>query len=297
MHRMGGQSSGRRWARSCRFLKSAVYIIATSAGQHNPASTGPRPATNVLPRLLFVVSAVIRPARTITSFCAGPDRRSMPTALRRAIRSPVVRRAEPAGSPRILARRVGRSFGEGQGRWASVVPRIVPAGRDLQHPAHGGHAVFGLVRRHELESLDGSESVSRANQAAAFRRMSRSSRRVLTSRRRRRTSSRSSVVRPSARWPSSRSAYVSQLRIVWADGSNCRPSSSGERPERASSMSRARSCGGYGGRVFGIVDSFPPRGAVSTKPGQVHFCRIEVPREGPRGGACTVGIPGAPIVR
>jgi hypothetical protein len=82
MHRMGGQSSGRRWARSCRFLKSAVYIIATSAGQHNPASTGPRPAINVLPRLPFVVSAVIRPARTITSFCAGPDRRTMPTALR-----------------------------------------------------------------------------------------------------------------------------------------------------------------------------------------------------------------------
>jgi hypothetical protein len=40
---MGGQSSGRRGARSCRFLKSAVYIIATSAGPHNPASTGPRP--------------------------------------------------------------------------------------------------------------------------------------------------------------------------------------------------------------------------------------------------------------
>jgi hypothetical protein len=30
--------------------ESAVYIIATPAGQHNPASTGPRPATNVLPR-------------------------------------------------------------------------------------------------------------------------------------------------------------------------------------------------------------------------------------------------------
>ena len=52
--------------------KSAVYIIATSAGQHNPASTGPRPATNVLPRRLFVVSAVIRPARTITSSVPGP---------------------------------------------------------------------------------------------------------------------------------------------------------------------------------------------------------------------------------
>jgi hypothetical protein len=59
--------------------------------------------------------------------------------------------------------------------------------------------------------------------------------------------------------------------MVCAESSNCRPSSSGERPERASSMSRARSCGGYGGRVFGIVDSFlPPKG--STEPGQVQIC-------------------------
>ena len=101
---------------------------------------------------------------------------------------------------------------------------------------------------YELESLDGSELVSQANQAAAFRRMSRSSRRALTSRRRRRTSSRSSAVRPSARRPSSRFAWLTQFRIVWADGSNCRPSSSGVRPDRASSMTRARSCGGYGGR-------------------------------------------------
>jgi Hydantoinase/oxoprolinase N-terminal region len=35
-------------------------------------------------------------------------------AKKPAIRSPVVRRAEPAGSPRILARRVGHGFGEGQ---------------------------------------------------------------------------------------------------------------------------------------------------------------------------------------
>jgi hypothetical protein len=35
-------------------------------------------------------------------------------------------------------------------------------------------------------------------------------------------------------------------------------------------MSRARNCGGYGGRVFGIADSFLlARGKVSTEPGQV----------------------------
>src|SRR2546425_656877 len=134
----------------------------------------------------------------------------------------------------------------------------------------GRVAARALVRRHELESLDGSELVSRANQAAAFRRISRSSRRALTSRRRRRTSSRSSVVRPSERRPSSRSAWRSQFRIVCADGSNCRPSSSGVRPVRASSTSRARSCVGYGGRGFGIVGSPPPpNGTVATKTGPV----------------------------
>jgi hypothetical protein len=126
-----------------------------------------------------------------------------------------------------------------------------------------------------LESLDGSASVSRANQTAAFRRISRSSRSALFSRRRRRTSSRSSVVRPSARRPASRSACRSQFRIVWADGSNCRPSSSGVRPVRASSTRRARSWGGYGGRVFGIVDSLlPPRGTVSTEAGQLHYWEL-----------------------
>jgi hypothetical protein len=80
MHRMRGQSSGRRWARSCRFLKSAVYIIATLAGQHNPASTGPRPATNVLLRRLFVVSAVIRPR--------GQSHLSVPDPIAEACRLP-----------------------------------------------------------------------------------------------------------------------------------------------------------------------------------------------------------------
>lgn len=112
---MGGQSSGRRWARSYRFPKSAVYIIATSAGQHNSASTGPRPATNVFSRGLFVVSAVIRPARIIISFCAGPDRRSVPTALRYrggpsarlssgVLNPPVAHGSSPGESDAVLAK-------------------------------------------------------------------------------------------------------------------------------------------------------------------------------------------------
>jgi hypothetical protein len=63
---------------------------------------------------------------------------------------------------------------------------------------------------------DGIESVSRANQAAAFLSISRSSRRTLFSLRSRRSSSRSSVVSPSSRLPSSRSACFAQLRMACA---------------------------------------------------------------------------------
>jgi hypothetical protein len=55
--------------------------------------------------------------------------------------------------------------------------------------------MLGLVSPHELESFGGIEPVSRANQAAAFFRISRSSRSVFTSRRSRRSSSRSSLFR------------------------------------------------------------------------------------------------------
>ena len=110
---MGGQSSGRRWARSCRFLKSAVYIIATSAGQHNPASTGRAPLPTC--SLDYYSSSVIRPARTIRSFCAGPDRRSMPTALRYSggpsarpssgvLSPPVAHGSSPGESDAVLAK-------------------------------------------------------------------------------------------------------------------------------------------------------------------------------------------------
>ena len=55
-------------------------------------------------------------------------------------------------------------------RSTSTGPLVVPAGGDLQQSAHRGYGVHGLVRPHELEGLGGTESVSRANQAAAFAR-------------------------------------------------------------------------------------------------------------------------------
>jgi hypothetical protein len=61
-------------------------------------------------------------------------------------------------------------------RRSAVLPRIVPAGGDPQHPAHGGDAIGGPVTFHEFESRDGIDVVSLANQAAAFLKISRSSR-------------------------------------------------------------------------------------------------------------------------
>src|SRR5437660_3433695 len=155
-------------------------------------------------------------------------------------------------------------------RQRALPPRVVPAGGDTQHAAHGGDLMDGLVCGHELESLDGIVLVSRANQAAAFERIARSSRSCRFSRRSRRSSSCSSVVRPSVRSPASRAACFTQFRIAWAEGSNSRPSSSGVRPCRTNSIICRRNAGGYARWLFGIVDApFRPNHGVSTKPGQL----------------------------
>ena len=123
-------------------------------------------------------------------------------------------------------------------RRLAVSPRVEPARGDAEHAGHRGGAVAGLIRSHELERFPGTEPVSRANQAAAFASISRSSRNRRFSRRRRRSSSRASS------------------RIA--------------RPERTSSTIWRRNSGGYGRCVRGIVDSSSPKGSVSTKTGQLH---------------------------
>jgi len=60
--------------------------------------------------------------------------------------------------------------------WASHPPRVVPAGGDFQQTAHRGNRIAILVCTHELVDLGGTEPVSRANQAAAFAKISRSKR-------------------------------------------------------------------------------------------------------------------------
>ena len=117
-------------------------------------------------------------------------------------------------------------------------PRVVPARGDSEDRAssrsernfggHRGDSKLGLIRSHEPVDLRG--TVPRANQAVAFAKISRSSRSRRFSRRRRRSSSRSAVLGPSPRRPSSRSPCTTQLRIACAVGSNSRDNSSGLRP-------------------------------------------------------------------
>ena len=73
--------------------------------------------------------------------------------------------------------------------------------------------------------------------------MSRSILSRLFSRRSSRILLRVSVVRPSPRTPSSMSACLTQLRMVWSDGSNSRASDAGLRPDRTSSTIRSFTSG------------------------------------------------------
>ncbi len=153
------------------------------------------------------------------------------------------------------------------GRGGALPPRVVAAGGDAQHAAQRGDRMRGLMDSHEVDSFGGIEPVCRANQAAPFFRISRSSRSVLFSRRNRRSSSRSSVVRPSERRPLSRAAGVPQIRIDYAVGSNFSANSSGLRPARAISTIRCLNSAGYALWDLDIVNSSSPeRDQVSTEP-------------------------------
>src|SRR5690606_26476045 len=153
------------------------------------------------------------------------------------------------------------------GRERTAQPRVEAARGETEHACHRTHRIDRLVLLHELESRGGIESLSRANQAAAFFRISRSSFSCRFSRRRRRSSSRSSVVRPS-RPPSSTSACRIQLRIVCSPGSNSRASSATLRPARCNSIICRRNSGEYS--RLAIVDSSSYTILeVSTKLGQL----------------------------
>src|SRR3954463_13851601 len=157
----------------------------------------------------------------------------------------------------------------GPPRWAPLHPCIVATGGDTQQLAHGGDRVTRLVIAHEPEPFAGIAFVSRANQAAAFERISRSSRSWRFSRLSRLSSSRSAVVRPPSPRPAFLENCATQFLIDCAVGSNSAASSSGVRPACTSSTSWRRNWGGYGNLVLAIVDSLNANGPVSTKPGQL----------------------------
>ena len=121
----------------------------------------------------------------------------------------------PRGLPREVPHRPGHvatpaAFSTHSSRWG-------------RHPEAG----TWWQSEHEPEPFGGIVFVCRANQAAAFDRISRSSRSCRFSRRSRLSSSRSAVVSPSLRWPALRSACATQLRIDCAVGSNSCANSSG----------------------------------------------------------------------
>jgi hypothetical protein len=62
----------------------------------------------------------------------------------------------------------------GPGRGGPGSLGVIAAGGDLQQAAHHGDRMHGPGGSHKLEPLDGIEPVSRANQAAAFAKISRS---------------------------------------------------------------------------------------------------------------------------
>src|SRR5713101_4266024 len=162
-------------------------------------------------------------------------------------------------------------------RRRALAPRIVAAGGDGQHPAPRGNCVHGLIRVHELERRDGTEPVSVANQAAAFDSISRSSRSTRFSHRNRLSSSRSAVVSPSLRRPSSSPACLTHLRIALAEASSSRANCAIGRPARANSMIRRRYSGAYGGWVLGIGGLLLPFSPTpSTKAGQLQERRASV---------------------
>jgi hypothetical protein len=91
-----------------------------------------------------------------------------------------------------MTRQIGVS-GRPSGSW-SAPPGVVARGRNPQDAGHCANGIHGLVRAHEPVNPFGLALLSRANQAAAFARMSRSWRRRWFSRRRRPSSSRSALV-------------------------------------------------------------------------------------------------------
>jgi hypothetical protein len=88
-------------------------------------------------------------------------------------RTAVALAAEGVDSPHLLDE---TCMGDLSPRYRTRKPSVGSAGGEAQHTAHRSDREFGLVMLHELESRSGIDPLFRANQAAAFFRISRSTR-------------------------------------------------------------------------------------------------------------------------
>jgi len=131
----------------------------------------------------------------------------------------------------------------GAGRDPATRPRVVPRAANVEYSAEDGDRIVGLLRRDEPLAA---HKVSRAQEAAALRKISRSCWRISTSRRKRRNSSRSPVVgSPGCPCPSSTSARLIQPRSARSE--TPRSWASWGRPSPlvfASATASARNAGG-----------------------------------------------------
>ena len=131
MRQTSGRSSGRTGAGSCRFPKSAACIIDTSGGRPDP--TSPHPVQHPHPYARHYPSIPAAPP--------VPGEIHRATWRRRRLTAPL-RTNRPSDSERVgpaqahgSTKRLGRGFGEGQGRAGG--PRRV----SLAKTRSGGQAV------------------------------------------------------------------------------------------------------------------------------------------------------------
>jgi hypothetical protein len=122
MRQLGGRSSGRRWAASCRFPKLGACIIDTSGGRPDP--TSPHPAQHP--------HAYARHYPSIPAAPPVPGEIHRATWRRRRLTAPL-RTNRPSDSERVgpaqahgSIKRLGRGLGEGHpadNSWVDRLPR------------------------------------------------------------------------------------------------------------------------------------------------------------------------------
>ncbi len=175
-------------------------------------------------------------------------------------------------------------------RGTSVPLRLPPTGGDSQHPAHRGNTVSGPIHSDKFEDLLGIESISRANQAAAFDKITRSSCKRFNS-------SCSALETPSWRVPLSRAACATQFMMVWAEGSSSRERSNGDWPLCTRSIICCRNSAGYGDPVHGIsISCFSSKDEMSAETGYPEKMAKSFPVHG-HGRSARYQLPPFPSLR